>query len=87
MDVAPQHQGEVDENADHVQHRVKIHYPFVMTAFPCYQAVELGLWSIHLLVQIVDVLVCELFDSIDHAYVYSFLRKAPQIATSGHTAI
>lgn len=67
MDVTLQHQGEVDENAEHVQHHVKIHYPFGMTAFHCYQAVELGL------VQIVDVLVRELSDNIDHAYVYSFL--------------
>lgn len=84
MDIALQHQGEVDESADHVQHLVKIHYPLEMTAFPGYQAVELGC---HLLVQVVAVLLWELSDDIDQTGVYSFLWKAPQIATSGHTAI
>lgn len=79
VDVALQHQGEVDVNADHVQHCVKIHYPFEMTAFPCYQAVELGLWPIHLLVQIVDVLVCELFGSIAHACLFFPLKSSPKL--------
>lgn len=43
MDVALQHQGEKNENANHVQHHIKIHYPFEMIAFPCYQLVELVL--------------------------------------------